>query len=198
MKKTQNFLVALIIVIGAAITTANAAGGLEIKSGKVKLFNYGKLVKLIYLSNEAIEVEISIEDANGQLLYTGTTSSKKGFLLPINMSQLPLGTYVFSIKDGDNVFRKSVTTTATATDGDMLTMVQDAEGKGFVVTSTEELPSDVYLVIYDENGELIHTHNYDSQEKIGSKYDLESIESDEVRVVIKEGDEILKDSAFKF
>lgn len=198
MSKTHNFLAALLIVIGAATTTATFAGDLETKGKKYKLFNAGKIVKLIYLSSEALEVAINILNDQGDILYKGVTSSEKGFILPFNMSQLPLGRYTFKIKEGDNEYTETIVTESTATDSKTVTLIKGLDKKAVVVTSTEEIPADLDLIIYGQNGDVLYKEVLDSKKVVSSKYNLESVESDEVRIVIMEGDEILKDSEFKF
>lgn len=197
MKRVSILLAAIVTVMFVSTSAAMAEGSI-VKGNKVKVYNKGKHVELVYLSDNAVEVEIEVADIDGKVVYQGNTSSRKGFVLPFDMSMLPAGEYTFSVKEGDYMSVGTAKTTVTIADGSKIDVIRTLDAKGFVVTSTEEIPTDLNLYLYNAKGELMYKGEFESDKVIEDKYNLENIGMDELKVVITEEDVVLKSVYIKF
>ena len=168
--KTKSIYFAALFVIGAAVA---AVGKEEPSSAKLAVVAVqgSQVVKVIYKTETAGKVKLSVYDAASRVVFTETRNSNEGFILPLNFAALQAGQYTVELVDAAGtksekinyqpVAVKNVHVAKTATDGKFVLSVVNAN-------------STVDVKIYDANNNLVHSS---SKEVSGSHAQLFSIKN---------------------
>ena len=202
MKRLLNSIVALLIVFSAT-TTVKASSTLDSKDAKLKVSPLGNLnqFELTYLTNVEEKVVISILDNDNQLLYKESMGRVRSFVKPFDLGYLPSGSYKFVVTNqGGKTMESEVHVgIKDKVGGEYLSLIPRKDDKSCVVVSPLGLDRDLYLTIYNETGDEIYSDWLSQYEKVSKLYNFSKLKDEKaVRIVVSDGNKIIKDTSFKF
>ncbi|HEX6893521.1 MAG TPA: T9SS type A sorting domain-containing protein [Chryseolinea sp.] len=151
--KTKSLYFAALFVIGAAV----AAVGKEEPNSTgmaVVAVKGSEVVKVIYKSETAGKVKLSVYDAASKIVFTETRMSNEGFILPLNFSGLQSGQYTVQLVDANGTKSEKINYQPSAFTKNVHVAKVAAEGK--FVLSVVKGNSTVGVKIYDLNNNLVH------------------------------------------
>jgi flagellar hook assembly protein FlgD len=151
--KTKSIYFAALLVIGAAVT---AVGKEEpTNTGMAVVATKGSEVfKVIYKSENAGKVKLSVYDAASKVVFTETRNSEAGFILPLNFSGLAYGEYTFQVTDAAGTKSEKINYQPSTPLKNVHISKIAQEGK--FVLSVKNSNSAVSVRIYDANNNLVH------------------------------------------
>jgi hypothetical protein len=167
--KTKSIYFAALFVIGAAVA---AVGKEEPSSAKLAVVAVqgSQVVKVIYKTETAGKVKLSVYDAASRLVFTETRNSNEGFILPLNFSGLQSGQYTVELVDAAGTKSEKINYQPKAVKN--VHISKTASDK--FVLSVVNANSTVGVKIYDANNNLVHNS---SQEVSGNYAQLYSIKN---------------------
>ena len=151
--KTKSLYFAALFVIGAAV----AAVGKEEPNSTgmaVVAVKGSEVVKVIYKSETAGKVKLSVIDAASKVVFTETRNSNEGFILPLNFSGLESGQYTVQLVDANGTKTEKINYQPSAFTKNVHVSRVAAEGR--FVLSVLNGNSTVGVKIYDANNNLVH------------------------------------------
>ena len=150
--KTKSLYFAALFVIGAAVA---AVGKEEPNSTGMAVVTVkgSEVVKVIYKSETAGKVKLSVYDAASNIVFTETRTSE-GFILPLNFSGLQSGQYTVQLVDANGTKSEKFNYQPSAFTKNVHVAKTAAEGK--FVLSVIKGNSTVGVKIYDLNNNLVH------------------------------------------
>ena len=169
--KTKSLYFAALFVIGAAVS---AVGKEEPSSTgmAVVAVKGSEVVKVIYKSETAGKVKLSVLDAASNVVFTETRTSNEGFILPLNFAGLESGQYTVQVVDAAGTKSEKFNYQPSAFTKNVHVAKTGAAGK--FVLSVINSNSTVDVKIYDANNNLVHTR---SKEVSGDHAQLFSIKN---------------------
>ncbi len=199
MKTMRNTLVVLLTVIGTSVFATG--GGTMVDSldfqTKVLPSLESKSFRLIYQSETQQPVHIKLKDENGTLQYS-ERFQLKSFVQPFDLSQLPDGNYTFELwtKEGKRVHEISnVSREIVAPELNF-----DLAGNSKVARLQTEAPmgANLRLLIYDQDGAVLHKENWAAGQKINRQYDMEQVKGRGVTFLLLNNGTVVTEKAVKF
>jgi hypothetical protein len=151
--KTKSLYFAALFVIGAAVA---AVGKEEPSSTKMAVVAVkgSEVVKVIYKTETAGKVKLSVYNAASKVVFTETRNSNEGFILPLNFSGLQSGQYTVELVDAAGTKTETINYQPTAFVKNVHVAKVDAAGK--FVLSVVKGNSTVGVKIFDANNNLVH------------------------------------------
>lgn len=161
--KTKSLYFAALFVIGASVA---AVGKEEPGSTKMAVVAVkgSEVVKVIYKTETAGKVKLSVYDAASKVVFTETRNSNEGFILPLNFSGLQSGQYTVELVDATGTKSEKIDYQPTAFVKNVHVAQVSAEGR--FVLSVMNGNSTVGVKIFDANNNLIH----DSSKEVSGDY----------------------------
>ena len=153
MKAKSMILAALFVM-----TVAATFGSDEPKKAGVAVvpMNGAELVKIIYKSETAGKVQVKVYNAENTVVYSGSFADTKGFILPLNLTQVGYGEYKFEITDASGKRTETLVYEAAKSNNNIRIAKLDAgEGK-FLVAVTSPKNEKVTVRIFDNFNNLLH------------------------------------------
>lgn len=154
--KTKSLYLAALIVISAAVA---AVGKDEPRSAGIAIVPVkgSEVFKLIYKSETASKVKLSIYDASAKVIFSETLSNVDGFIRPLNFSGLPFGEYTVEIADAaGKKIEKISFQPAKSTSAIHVSKLANEQGK-FLLAVSKGTSSEINVKIYDEANNLVHS-----------------------------------------
>ena len=160
--KTKSIYFAALFVIGAAVA---AVGKEEPSSAKLAVVAVqgSQVVKVIYKTETAGKVKLSVYDAASKVVFTETRNSNEGFILPLNFSGLQSGQYTVELVDAAGTKSEKINYQPVAVKN---VHVAKTSTDGKFVLSVVDVNSTVGVKIYDSNNNLVH----DSSKEVSGSY----------------------------
>ena len=150
--KTKSLYFAALFIIGAAVA---AVGKEEPSSAKLAVVAVqgSQVVKVIYKTETAGKVKLSVYDAAAKVVFTETRNSNEGFILPLNFSGLRSGQYTVELVDAAGTKSEKINYQPVAVKN---VHVAKTAAEGKFVVSVVNANSPVGVKIYDANHNLVH------------------------------------------
>jgi hypothetical protein len=152
--KTKSIVLAAFLLMTAVATF----GSDEPKKAGVAVvpMKGAELVKVIYKSETAGKVVVKVYDANNAVVYSEVFTDTKGFILPLNLSQIGYGEYTFEIIDATGKRSEKLAYEPTKfLDNIRIAKIDAGEGK-FLVAVTSPNNEKVTVRIFDNYNNLLH------------------------------------------
>src|SRR5258706_12394090 len=105
MKKMISILLAL-VTVGCVVSY----GGTKGPESRMAVVKTGDIIKVIYDGPSSSTVKVTIQDADGNEVFTERVPSDEGFIRPYNFSQLPKADYKISVTDNAGELSETVST----------------------------------------------------------------------------------------
>ena len=161
--KTKSLYFAALFVIGAAVA---AVGKEEPGSTKMAVVAVkgSEVVKVIYKTETAGKVKLSVYNAASKVVFTETRNSNEGFILPLNFAGLQSGQYTVELVDAAGTKSEKFDYQPSAVVKNVHVSQAAADGK--FVLSVINGNSKVGVKIYDAHNNLVH----DSSKEVSGDY----------------------------
>ncbi|MBL0740116.1 hypothetical protein [Chryseolinea lacunae] len=174
--KTKSLYLAALIVISAAVA---AVGKDEPRSAGVAIVPVkgSEVFKLIYKSETASKVKLSIYDASAKVIFSETLSNVDGFIRPLNFSGLPFGEYTVEIADAAGKKIEKISFQPAKTTGAIhVSKLANEEGK-FLLAVSKGASSQINVKIYDEANNLVHSETREVAADFAQLYTIKTVGS---------------------
>src|SRR2546422_234873 len=93
MQKMMSVIVVLALVCGVSSSA--------LSESRVAVIRNGEVFKVIYKSNDLVDVKVTISNALGEKVFSEELISVHGFIRPYNFAELPKGDYMICVSDVD-------------------------------------------------------------------------------------------------
>ena len=140
------------------MTTVATFGSDEPKKAGVAVvpMNGAELVKVIYKSETAGKVQVKVYNSQNDVVYTGSFADTKGFILPLNLTQVGYGEYTFEVTDASGKrAEKLVYERAKSNNNIRIAKLDSGEGK-FLVAVASPKNETITVRIFDNFNNLLH------------------------------------------
>lgn len=190
MKKMIKLFVAFVIVMNATVF-ANA-NDLEKEGNVLKVIHRNNdIYNIVFQGNGQQKVSIQFMDVNKKVLYSESMNASKGFVKPLDLSDLPAGTYfVKLISSTDTLSEEIKILTASQLYGDFIAVKSIGEEQ-FLLSVDEKVGKSLDLYIRDAKGEILHQGKVKCTDK--KVYDLKNLIGKEATFLVYDGQEIVKE-----
>jgi len=148
----------MILAASLLMTTVATFGSDEPKKAGVAVvpMNGAELVKVIYKSETAGKVQVKVYNAENSVVYSGSFADTKGFILPLNLTQVGYGEYTFEITDASGKRTETlIYEAAKSTNNIRIAKLDAGEGK-FLVAVTSPKNEKITVRIFDNFNNLLH------------------------------------------
>ena len=144
------------------------------------------LFKLLYKSEKAQNVKISLLDEKGNSIFNETLKSTKGFIRPYNFNGVDEGRYTIHVQDENGVTEEKINH-MTAKDEKWVGLTKlDEKGK-YVLRITSLQKDDVTINVYDRNATLLHTETQSVDKGFAQVYNFKDVNLFTIEVTDKNG-----------
>jgi hypothetical protein len=169
----------LFVALCLFLTTISFAGKKKNalpKSG-FSIIQNGPVVKVLYKSNNAGNVNISILDSRNHKVFSETLRRTEGFSRPYNISNLPDGQYVVRIDDGAGSMSQVVSVEERRMSKTFkISKVFGVEDK--ILLTVGRYAKGFELKIVDKNGRTVYSEIKDLEGDFAQVYNLAALKGD--------------------
>jgi uncharacterized protein (DUF2141 family) len=153
--KTKSIFFAAILVAGVAVGAiakeVPSEAGMAVVSVKGS-----EVVKVIYKGIAAGKVKVNVYNAASKLVFSESTNSVEGFILPLNFTGLDAGQYTVEIVDAVGVKSEKIEYQPTVATTNVHISKLNQDGK-FLLSVAKNTDENISVRIYDQNNNLVHS-----------------------------------------
>jgi hypothetical protein len=180
-----------LLLTGVLFCTLVSARGIDepTKGSSVAVTNAigSTLFKLYYKSEKPGRVKVSINDTNGNTIFNETLNKVNGFLRPYNFDGLPDGQYTVSVEDENGKTVEKVNYNGGKVEKLIHIQKLPNEENKYLVSISSPKPENVFIYVFDDNGNLIHNEIQSIKGEFAQVYNLSEIKSFSIEVADKFG-----------
>ena len=150
--RTKSIYLAALLLMGAVATFGkdDPTSGLAVLSAKGK-----DVFRVIYKTETANNVKVKLYNDNDQVIHSTSINNTKGFILPLNLSELNFGEYRLELTDANGTrIERIVYQMDKPVDNIRIARLTE-EGK-FVVSVVSAKNDQVTIKIFDAFNNLVH------------------------------------------
>ncbi|MBS1506409.1 MAG: hypothetical protein JSS79_07185 [Bacteroidetes bacterium] len=185
MKKISLLLSGVLL---CTLMSANATPfGKGTSSVAITNVNGSTLFKLYYKAEKLGRVKISITNEQGIALFEETMYRVDGFVRPYNFESLPEGQYTIAIEDESGKTIEKVNYQAGKVEKLIHVQKLLSEDNKYLLTIASAKPEEVFIYIFDNNGNLIFNEIQSVGNEFARVYDLSNYKSFTIEVLDKQG-----------
>jgi hypothetical protein len=141
------------------------ASKVSVKKGNENTFS------LMYKPEKSTNVNISIVDATGAVIFTETLKNTEGFMRPYNFSGLKEGIYTLEVADAFGEHTELVDYRSDRVEKSISLKKIGSEGK-YLLTASGQGEEAITVTIYDALDNLIHRETSITEGNFGQVYNL--------------------------
>ncbi|MEQ9300142.1 MAG: hypothetical protein RIF33_16330 [Cyclobacteriaceae bacterium] len=199
MKTMRNTLVVLLTVIG---TSVFATGGdtmvdsLDFQTSVLPSLE-SKSFRLIYQSETQQPVHIKLRDENGTLQYS-ERYQLQSFVQPFDLSQLPDGNYTFELQTKEGKQVHEISNVRKEIVAPELSFDLEADSKVARLQTEAPMGANMRLLIYDQEGAMLHKEDWVAGQKINRQYNMEQVKGKGVTFLLLNNGSVVTEKAVKF
>lgn len=195
MKTMRNTLVVLLTVIGTSVF-ATGTDSLEFQTQVLPSLE-SKSFRLIYESEINQPVHIKIKDATGQLQFS-ERYQLKSFVQPFDLSQLPDGLYTIELQTKEGKAVHEINNIAKELEIAELNFAIDTNSKVARLQTEAPMGAKMRLLIYDQEGAMLHEEDWAAGQKINRQYDMEQVKGMGVTFLLLNDGQVVNEKTVKF
>jgi hypothetical protein len=170
-----------ILFVGAlmsALTFARTGDeGTKSASGMTVVKKDGSSYKLIYKSEEAADVTVTIFNTDKHIVFTEIIKKSNGFIRPYNLENLAEGQYTFKIVSGSTSQTEIIDHHATLAKSEALklsALVKIKEGR-YMLSLTTKSEERLGIKIYNDKDEKLYDDNATASGQFAQLYNLGNV-----------------------
>jgi hypothetical protein len=167
--KAKSFLTA-IVLLASTMTFAQGPGPRMVVISQKQSGSF----KVIYEGDQIGDVNMTIRDAKGNMIFTETTRNVDGFIRPVNLKGMNPGEYTIEIADskGQQIQKVSYSNeTAIHT----VHVSRIAEKDKYLLTVASQGSEKINVKIFDGANQLVHNESLMVQGDFGLVYNLKNV-----------------------
>lgn len=192
MKKITILLITIALIAGSAsLAVAGSEKGVAVREGK----STGTF-EVYYAADNAGMVTLHIYNEEHTRLYTQRVKSEYGFMLPVNLSNMPYGEYLIEIVDG-NQRQTQVFNYAPIPSGTYVNVHRVANSKQFALTLSK-VQKGTSVNIYDQAANLLYREVIKEDGDFAKLYDLQKVAGTAVSIEVRERGQTLERKSIQF
>ena len=149
--------------------------------------------KVIYQGEEG-QVNFKLVNAKGQIVHDERLRIEKGFIQPINMTQMPSGPYTFMVEDDKGTLEQEVNYISLK--DQLLSKISIEQVADQLEFTGTDLASNLKIKIYNDQSELVYTDEITAQ-NVDQIFDFGRVKSDWVSFVIVSDRKVIADQKFE-
>lgn len=185
MKKISLLLSGVLL---CTLLSANATPyGKGASSVAITNVNGSTLFKLYYKAEKTGRVKISITNEEGVALFEETLYRVDGFVRPYNFESLPEGQYTIAIEDENGKTIEKVNYQSGKVEKLIHVQKLSSEENKYLLTIASAKPEEVFIYIFDNNGNLVFNEIQSVGSEFARVYDLSNYKSFTIEVLDKRG-----------
>jgi hypothetical protein len=191
--KTKSLFIAALVMISASVT---ALGKDEPRNTGLAVVSVkgSEIFKIIYRSENAGKVKLTIYDAKSKLIFTETLNGTDGFILPLNFSQLLAGEYTVELIDGSGKRVEKINYKPSRSEVQAhIARLPKEDGK-FLVSVVNAHNDMIQVKIYDERGNLLHAETRQVENEFAQVYAVQNVNG--VTIEVSDATRSIKNERF--
>ena len=145
------------------------------------------LFKLYYQSEKVGTVKVSIKNGRNETIYKETIHKVDAFIRPYNFKGLPEGQYTIVVEDEAGQAVEKVNYKNEKVEK-LIRIAKLTENDKYLISIASPKPEDVFIYIFDENGNLIHNEIQPINKEFAQIYNLKGVKSFTIEVWDKDGE----------
>ncbi len=145
------------------------------------------LFKLYYQSEKVGTVKVSIKNGRNETIYKETIHKVDAFIRPYNFKGLPEGQYTIVVEDEAGQAVEKVNYKNEKVEK-LIRIAKLTENDKYLISIASPKPEDVFIYIFDENGNLIHNEIQSINKEFAQIYNLKGVKSFTIEVWDKDGE----------
>ncbi len=146
------------------------------------------LFKLYYKSERMGRVKISIIDEKGSMIFNETLNKVDGFVRPYNFEGLPEGPYTVRVEDENGKTVEKVNYKEGKVEKLIHIQKLPNEENKYLVSIVSPKPEDVFIYIFDVDGNLIYNEIQSIKGEFAQVYNLQEVKSFTIEIADKFGE----------
>jgi len=146
------------------------------------------LFKLYYKSERMGRVKISIIDEKGSMIFNETLNKVDGFIRPYNFDGLPEGQYTVRVEDENGKTVEKVNYKEGKVEKLIHIQKLSNEENKYLVSIVSPKQEDVFIYIFDVDGNLIYNEIQSIKGEFAQVYNLQEVKSFTIEIADKFGE----------
>lgn len=168
-----------VLIFASMLFATNATFSTPVKDNPFSVVNKGEVFEVIYKGTTPAMVNITISDVDGNNLYNERIFGSR-FSRPYNLSHLPKGSYVISIKDENETHIETISYREKTWDAD-ISKVRGYDDR-YIVTVPLNRDGDTSVSIYNSDHQLMFTELDIKDRDFARVYHLKNMEGGVINV----------------
>ena len=174
-------IIAVLLTVISTVTFANANDSTK-RDALVRVVtgNTNGSYRLIYKGDEG-QVKLKLVNEKGNILHDERLRIENGFILPIDLSNMPSGDYTFVVENDNEMLYEAVT--FTSTNDQLAKQIRFDRVSDQLELIGSDLAEGLKIRIYDDSNYLVYSDDITSS-NVDQIFDFGRIKSDWVSFVI--------------
>ena len=144
------------------------------------------LFKLLYKSEKAQNVKVSLLDEKGNAIFKETVKNKSGFVRPYNLCEITEGQYTLQVQDENGTTVEKINYVTVKNEMTVGITKLNETGK-YILRIASPQKEDVTINVYDINAKLVHTETQSIDKGFAQVYNMKDVDSFTIEVTDKNG-----------
>jgi hypothetical protein len=144
------------------------------------------LFKLLYRSDKAQSVKISLLDEKGNSIFHETLKNKNGFVRPYNLSGIDEGHYTIQVQDENGTTVEKINH-VTVKNERLVSVTKISDANKYVLRIVSPEQGDVTIKVFDRDATLLHSETQSVGKAFAQVYNMKDLESFTIEVIDKNG-----------
>lgn len=146
------------------------------------------LFKLYYKSEGKKKVRVSIKDEHDKTVFREVISNLKSFIRPYNFEGLPEGNYTVVVEDESGKAVEKVAYKMNSVETLIHASKLAADPNKILLSVYSSQPEEVFIYIFDENGDLLHNEIQTVKKEFAQVYNFSGVKNFTIEVWNKGGE----------
>jgi len=189
--QTKNIMKRVSLVLaGVVLSTLVWAKGIDKPTGSsvaVIKVEGSSLFKLLYKSDKAQSVKVSLLDEKGNSIFHETLKNKNGFVRPYNFSAVEEGHYTLQVQDENGTTVEKIDYVSAAQSEKLVSVTKASEANKYILRIASPVKEAVTIRVYDRNSTLLHSETLSVGKEFAQVYNMKDLDAFTIEVTDKNG-----------
>ncbi|HTH56013.1 MAG TPA: hypothetical protein VL728_08190 [Cyclobacteriaceae bacterium] len=179
-----------LVLAGVVLSTLVWAKGIDKPTGSsvaVIKVEGSSLFKLLYKSDKAQSVKVSLLDEKGNSIFHETLKNKNGFVRPYNFSAVEEGHYTLQVQDENGTTVEKIDYVSAAQSEKLVSVTKASEANKYILRIASPVKEAVTIRVYDRNSTLLHSETLSVGKEFAQVYNMKDLDAFTIEVTDKNG-----------
>lgn len=144
------------------------------------------LFKLLYKSDKAQSVKVSLLDEKGNSIFRETLKNKNGFVRPYNFSGVDEGQYTLKVQDENGTTLEKINHVSIKAET-LVNLIKIDDANRYILRIVSPEKEDVTIKVYNRNAALLHSETQSVDKAFAQVYNMRDLDSFTIEVINKNG-----------